>query len=342
MDTKKLIELVKAHPCLYDQSFPKFFDTEHKEHLWKQISREMGDSANACRARWNSLRENYRKSLKRRAVQPVSTKQKLYKYEAQISFLKKYYQDDAEFVNAAEENDEDEEVSDDANAPVLNETLETDAAEEDVKQVSTTTMKSTDLDVIDAFLDAITPTLINFTPYHMNIAKTKIFSAVQEVELNMILENQDHVAPEIETKRFSVNTPGSIACFLSLIRTTLNSFSRLHQNIAKAKVFAIVSDIEKQQMLGPNATTSENGFETINNNTKLDAIIFGWAEKLKRMEDDQRLSAEEIVNKVLIKGMFNELHRSQVDNLFDNWSRRDSMEAVRISPKLQTDDTKIF
>nr|CAD7572762.1 unnamed protein product [Timema californicum] len=41
---------------------------------------------------------------------------------------------------------------------------------------------------VDAFLAAIAQTLKTFTPYYLNVAKTKIFAIVQEYEMEMILE----------------------------------------------------------------------------------------------------------------------------------------------------------
>lgn len=45
-------------------------------------------------------------------------------------------------------------------------------------------------DAVDAFLAGLAPTLKSFTPYYLNLAKSKIFAAVQEYEMEMILENQ--------------------------------------------------------------------------------------------------------------------------------------------------------
>lgn len=46
-------------------------------------------------------------------------------------------------------------------------------------------------DAVDAFLTGLTPTLKTFSPYYLNLVKTKIFSVVQEVEMAIILEKQE-------------------------------------------------------------------------------------------------------------------------------------------------------
>lgn len=43
---------------------------------------------------------------------------------------------------------------------------------------------------VDAFLNGLAPTLKNLSPYSLNIAKSRIFSIVQEMELNEIMDQQ--------------------------------------------------------------------------------------------------------------------------------------------------------
>jgi hypothetical protein len=43
------------------------------------------------------------------------------------------------------------------------------------------------VDAVDSFLAGLAPTLRNFTPYCLNLAKTKICSVVQEYEMAMIM-----------------------------------------------------------------------------------------------------------------------------------------------------------
>lgn len=43
---------------------------------------------------------------------------------------------------------------------------------------------------VDAFLAGLSPTLKSFTPYYLNIVKSKIFSIVQEYEMQMIVDEE--------------------------------------------------------------------------------------------------------------------------------------------------------
>ncbi|XP_060835322.1 uncharacterized protein LOC132918206 isoform X2 [Rhopalosiphum padi] len=59
---------------------------------------------------------------------------------------------------------------------------------------------------VDAFLTGLSPTLKTFTPYYLNLVKSKIFSVVQEHEKKMILDEEQkkksHTAPN-----FTVSSP---------------------------------------------------------------------------------------------------------------------------------------
>ncbi|CAI6371973.1 unnamed protein product [Macrosiphum euphorbiae] len=49
---------------------------------------------------------------------------------------------------------------------------------------------SKEKDDIDAFLTGIAATMRKFDPYHINLAKTKIFTAVQDIDMQQIINNQ--------------------------------------------------------------------------------------------------------------------------------------------------------
>ncbi|CAF4947741.1 unnamed protein product [Pieris macdunnoughi] len=52
-----------------------------------------GPSGSTCKTRWNNIRDNYRKSLKKTETKSgqKKTNVKLYKYYEQLHFLKKYF-----------------------------------------------------------------------------------------------------------------------------------------------------------------------------------------------------------------------------------------------------------
>lgn len=60
-----------------------------------------------CKARWANIRDNFRKSLKKQKTKndQQATKEKLYKYSEQLSFLKKFFEERETKTNIDEEVD---------------------------------------------------------------------------------------------------------------------------------------------------------------------------------------------------------------------------------------------
>jgi len=56
------------------------------------------------------------------------------------------------------------------------------------------TSKKSDIDPIDAFLIVIGATLKTFNPYSLNLAKSRIFNTVQDIEMSLILNKQQSCA----------------------------------------------------------------------------------------------------------------------------------------------------
>lgn len=66
-----------------------------------------------CKARWNNIRDTYRKSLKKNITKSGQSakKVKVYKYSEQLGFLKKYFEerDTKGNIDSQEEEEEEEE-----------------------------------------------------------------------------------------------------------------------------------------------------------------------------------------------------------------------------------------
>lgn len=54
-------------------------------------------------------------------------------------------------------------------------------------------------DPVDAFLLSIGATLKTFSPYHLNVAKSKIFAVVQEHDLQQIVQKDRHEQTDVKT-----------------------------------------------------------------------------------------------------------------------------------------------
>lgn len=152
----------------------------------------------------------------------------MYKYENEISFLRPFYKDvtiqneefESDDRSIDEGNDEcdDGPTDDSSNEPIKKIKIKKEFNLSSVKKkkkkretfveavdpISTSTFNESappaefdSADPIDAFLLSIGATLKTFSPYHLNLAKSKIFSVVQEHDLQQIVQKQhsNEVAP---------------------------------------------------------------------------------------------------------------------------------------------------
>nr|XP_022911624.1 transcription factor Adf-1-like [Onthophagus taurus] len=77
MNDEKLIEMVRDYPVLYDLSHAKYNDINYKNGIWKEIAKQLKEDWPSCKTRWNNIRDNYRKSLKKTVQQSGASAKKL-------------------------------------------------------------------------------------------------------------------------------------------------------------------------------------------------------------------------------------------------------------------------
>ncbi|XP_016660817.1 uncharacterized protein LOC107884027 [Acyrthosiphon pisum] len=209
-------------------------DTVHKDNIWSSIGNEMNLTGKICKNCWNNIRDNYRKSIKKTTSGQAFKKNKKYKYDDQLQFLKLHLQERDTLRNLKDVNDDDlKNSSNDSEDDVenvstvqnieINISGNTDGEDQLPKtseyqsavrkctkkrttktpeSASSTLMKyiiqkrendianTTQTHSVDAFLAGLSPTLKSFTPYYLNIVKSKIFSIVQEYEMQMIVDEE--------------------------------------------------------------------------------------------------------------------------------------------------------
>jgi len=159
----------------------------------------------------------------------AAKKIKKYKYEDQLSFLRPYFQErdtisnihyDESNTDADEglenvENDESFEINvvdkpeiTENDRSIVNRSAsgkmkKRSCEEQPIESASSILMKyfikenekdlkekSPSADPVDSFLNGIGVTMKTFTPYYLNLAKSKIFSIVQDIDMQQIMENQ--------------------------------------------------------------------------------------------------------------------------------------------------------
>ncbi|CAG4985147.1 unnamed protein product [Colias eurytheme] len=208
---KKLIKLVRENPVLYDNNHVKYMDFNSREVAWQKIGDELKRPASDCKDRWINIRDVYRRIL-RQLTNNKGSRRKQYKYEKEMSFLRPFYRD---IVHISEEdsdrgsdhiNDtcEGRDSCEDSDEPIKPKVEKTerrrkkkreviDMQEQESSPVFADTSGTADFDSsdpVDAFLLSIGATLRTFSPYHLNVAKSKIFSIVQEHDLQQIVQKQ--------------------------------------------------------------------------------------------------------------------------------------------------------
>ncbi|XP_008543173.1 uncharacterized protein LOC103568201 [Microplitis demolitor] len=258
MDDEKLIKYVRTFRGLYDMSHSQYLNGNYKEKKWTEIADKLNQPVVACKARWNNIRDNFRKSLKKRIAQDEEkvTQSKKYKYEDQLDFLIPFIKirdtddildnvvainidtiahikNDTEQTDDTDSNDydyndeyddQDQMIStskstppekvptipsyhDDSYVDVPKQSLSSESSKkrkaddplkfDNSEAASVTLMKyvleqsektnQQSVHPVDAFLAGLAPTLKSLNPYHLNIAKSKIFNVVQELEMNQIM-----------------------------------------------------------------------------------------------------------------------------------------------------------
>ncbi|CAI6361966.1 unnamed protein product [Macrosiphum euphorbiae] len=85
---EQLIALVRDHPVLYKLKDKNYRDNNIKDNVWKEISFSIGKSANDCKTRWRTIRDSYKKTLKKMKMGTGSAAKNKSKYnDDALSFL---------------------------------------------------------------------------------------------------------------------------------------------------------------------------------------------------------------------------------------------------------------
>ncbi|CAH2060397.1 unnamed protein product, partial [Iphiclides podalirius] len=210
----RLIRLVRDSPVLYDHNNAKYMDFNAREVAWQRIGDELERPAADCKVRWINIRDVYRRILRKSLTEPEQ-RTRVYKYESELAFMRSFYKDvliqngdfdsDGKSVETGDGDRFDDPNSED-DKPIRQ--LRTKRSAKSAKKkkkrksyeeaegplgqsVTFNEGAQSDFDVsdpVDAFLMSIGATLKTFSPYHLNLAKSKIFAVVQEHDLQQIMQ----------------------------------------------------------------------------------------------------------------------------------------------------------
>lgn len=167
-----------------------------------------------CKLRWINIRDMMRRKIRDRMRNPDQRSYK-YKYESELGFMipyfKDYFVDQDQYINPSDyesytndgpncdglpsfDSDDAEEPKDikpSISKPRKKKTLDFDLTSSDITKEPVSEGGTHELnpsDPLDVFLMTIGTTLRSFSPYYLNQAKSKIFTVVQEYELQQIVD----------------------------------------------------------------------------------------------------------------------------------------------------------
>ncbi|KAJ8947635.1 hypothetical protein NQ318_002647, partial [Aromia moschata] len=84
------INLVKAHPCIWNYSIAAYSKTDVTSAAWREITSEIKDTDKNCRERWKNIRTAYVRSLKPPKSGASQNSKKTYYLTEHLSFLQPY------------------------------------------------------------------------------------------------------------------------------------------------------------------------------------------------------------------------------------------------------------
>ncbi|XP_044739192.1 uncharacterized protein LOC123300651 [Chrysoperla carnea] len=230
MDKEMLIELVRKCPELYDVANSNYSDNKHKDIIWKHIAKKLDSTPMTCKKNWVNLRDSFRRNIRNKRHNKNSNgseKLRAWKYEEQMEFLIPHFQDTKTSSLPK--------ITDNVSSDDVYESYENDLENE---ALFTNPLK------IEGSDDENEDT--KRRKYEINIEEMGNVLCSQDIE-NSIIYKRSKLDP------INIQQDPLDLFFIS-IAATVKNFSLYHQNIAKSKIFQIVSEIEMQQILNGNQT----------------------------------------------------------------------------------------
>ncbi|XP_046681441.1 uncharacterized protein LOC124368210 [Homalodisca vitripennis] len=226
---KKLIESVRKNIVLYDMSNPKYMNMQ-----------VLYISGGTCKARWNNIRDTYRKSMKRTATKSgqAAKKIKLYKYSNQLSFLQKYL-DERETLSSFSIEDQ----TSDTQEEQLEDT--TNITDDDVQTIEILRNESTKEQMP-------TPTIQTHTKLTFQLPPKPCVKAVKKITNTNTEESASSKLMDFIIKYKEKPKPADhpVDIFLKAMAKPLKTLSLYNWHLAKSEIFSVVQKYEMKTLTG--------------------------------------------------------------------------------------------
>lgn len=251
MDDERLIKLVRRYAELYNPNHRKYMDIEHKKKVWDRIGRELKQEAEECKKRWSNIRDNLRRSLRKRQIQQAkgSKRSQVYRFERQLRFLTESCDADWAANNDPATIIKKENTSEDENL-----------LRDDEYAVATGAEPQATLEFEEAKTDDEESPTYYVPPSPKCIRPAR---KAKRVVPGRTLKNRPETASSflmkyiLESKKETANQrPDPIDTFLSGIASTLKGLNPYFQNIAKTKIFEVAQSLEMEQIVQNQQSTS--------------------------------------------------------------------------------------
>ncbi|XP_069670044.1 uncharacterized protein [Periplaneta americana] len=250
MKDKLLIELVKAHTFLYDLADPKYMDSGLKMRVWNEIGQKMEAEGERCKARWNNIRDNYKKSLKK--LKTTSKRVKRYRFADQLSFMTKYLDERDTKGNirlatddCESENDQEQESENTAEQP---------QPQSQQQQLVRQDVNITDVPTANNSANKTDSSAFS-TPRRSGTKRKVQHEPASSLLLKYFLEK--HSGQEATTSnQVTANLQHPVDAFLFGISPMLKSFSPYYLSLAKSEIFATVHKYEMMMLTEQQGATS--------------------------------------------------------------------------------------
>ncbi|KAF6197598.1 hypothetical protein GE061_008563 [Apolygus lucorum] len=247
MNDEILIELVREQRVLYDLKDRHYMNTDLKGRIWQEIGFKMKVDGSQCKARWNNIRDNFRKSLgKRRTKSGQAVKKtKPYRFESQLQFLQEFMEERETKGNIGTRPDSDDGELNDGN--------------EREENLQTSNILSSPEDPASPVFGQQNPGNSNDSPSTSAAAfvkPTRVSGGRKNTQpdtaastlMKYLLEKKEEGQNSGRTAPPTVSLDNPIDCFLFGISSTLKSFPPYLQHLAKSEIFSTVQKLELQTL----------------------------------------------------------------------------------------------
>ncbi|XP_072944178.1 uncharacterized protein [Epargyreus clarus] len=259
MNNERLIEAVRKYPALYNMSDGKYMDSNYKSSLWVKISEEIKQTDVNCKKRWSNIRDQFKRSLNNRKTKSgqSSTVIKKYKYEEILQFLLPYIQDrktrsniDDDDADTNESEIQQEQESQETGT-YNNQSMQEIRNEEDTdSERGVIGDRATEVQRNDQFTTQQSGQSSNRSSAKVSKRRTVPHKqSSSDTLMKYILENN-------AKKQNEYNKSHPIDDFFNGLSSTVKTFSPYYQHVAKRRLFAVVQELEFEQMYNESTSSS--------------------------------------------------------------------------------------